>query len=354
MKIAIDVSPLNNLNRSRGVGIYTKELIAALNKYENNHEYLYFQKIKDIPFDCDIVHIPYFDPFIISAPKFLRQPRVTTVHDLTPLIFPDKFPSGIRGKIKWNIEKQLLKLSSRIITDSFSSKKDIELLTGYSGDKIDVVYPAPKEVFFQKPTNMEMCLKKYSINGPYFIYVGDVNWNKNILGLLNGFADLIYQKKIITDKLVLTGFAFLDESLTEVKEINALIKKLRIDDYVKFIGQVSEEELVILYNKSIAAVIPSFYEGFGFPVLEAMASGTIVITADNSSLAEIKGPAITIDANKYHTISTALVLVSNLNESKRNEIINKGKDWLINFSWRQTARQTVNTYEKIKHSNTGL
>src|SRR5258706_5833567 len=101
MNIAIDITPLETGHSGRGVGIYTKNLIESLQKYEKKHTYILFTPKQGVPKNTDIVHYPYFDPFFLTLPLIKTKPSVVTVHDLIPLVFPEKFPPGIRGYMKW-------------------------------------------------------------------------------------------------------------------------------------------------------------------------------------------------------------------------------------------------------------
>src|SRR5438132_1282512 len=107
MKIAFDISPisLSKLlsHRVRGTGFYVENLKKSLLKYFPNHTYIFFQRGDTLPSDIDLVHYPYFEPFFLTLPFFKKYRTVITVHDLTPLVFPQEFPIGIKGKLKWEI-----------------------------------------------------------------------------------------------------------------------------------------------------------------------------------------------------------------------------------------------------------
>lgn len=332
MNIAIDTTPLNSPHARRGTGSYTRLLIDALSRYEQQHTYSLFTRGQKVPEHADLVHYPYFDPYFLTLPLMKDKPAVVTVHDLIPLVFPDRFPAGIRGRVKWEIQKISLVGCRRIITDSDCSKKDIANITGFDRGRIDVVYLAPDPVFAQKHQKPR--------SKPYFLYVGDVNWNKNIPGLLKAFASLRH------GELVLAGPAFSDNSTRETAEIHRLISALGLDTSVHFIGFVSAGELAGLYAGAIALVQPSFYEGFGLPVLEAMSAGCPVIAADNSSLTEIAGPAVMVNPEP-ESIEAGMRKALTLD---RKSQIRRQLDWVKRFSWKQTARMTVQSYEKVLES----
>ncbi|MFH0749604.1 MAG: glycosyltransferase family 1 protein [Candidatus Gottesmanbacteria bacterium] len=348
MHIAIDISPLSSGHQGRGTGVYTKELIKALQTYESQHTYqLVDGKDVDVK-KADLIHYPYFDPFFLTLPVIKKKPTVVTVHDLIPLVFPDKFPAGIRGNIKWQIQKTSLLGATRIITDSDSSKRDIHIITGFDEQKIDRVYLAQSDVY--KPIGDKTVLialrKKYAILDQFMLYVGDVNWNKNIPGLLRAYAHLLSSNARLQVKLVLVGKAFTDMSLKEIQDIHALIQELGIKNQIILPGFVSEEDLAGLYSIAQCLVQPSYYEGFGLPVLEALACGCPVVAADNSSLSEIMGPAIHVHADKTESIANGIQSVLSLSSKEKDVLRVKGFDWVKQYTWKKTAHETVQVYER--------
>src|SRR3990172_5753261 len=128
MKIAIDTSPISKNSTSahkvRGVGAYINMLVRHLPKFDKKNEY-FFVENKIFPSDIDLIHFPYFDPFFITLPDKFQTKSIVTVHDLTPLVFPEHFPAGIRGRIKWLIQKSRLKKVDLIITVSDCSGRDV-------------------------------------------------------------------------------------------------------------------------------------------------------------------------------------------------------------------------------------
>jgi len=348
MNIAIDVSPIQTGHKARGIGVYTKELVEALQTYGKKHTFQLVQQGQDIPTDADIIHYPYFDPFLQTLPIVKPKPTIVTVHDLIPLVFPDKFPKGVRGTVTWQIQKTSLKGCRRIITDSQNSKKDIHKIIGFDLNKIDVIPLAPSPIFRPiKDTSVLLSVrKKYYLPKDYFLYVGDVNWNKNILGLLKAFAKAVHGKTPQIS-LVLVGSAFLHRDLKEVIEINRLIETLGIHDAIVRPGFVPEEDLVSIYTMATCLVQPSWYEGFGFPVLEAMASGCPVITSDSSSLSEIAGPAFCVKPNDIEGIAYAMHDMLRTSREQRKKNIQSGLTWSSQFSWQRVARETIQSYERV-------
>lgn len=340
MNIAIDMTPLETGSGLRGVGKYIINLIDALQKYESHHSYSLFTRKQKVPDDADLVHYPYFDPFFLTLPLMKPKPTVVTIHDLIPLMFPDKFPAGLRGAIKWQIQKQSLHRAKRILTDSDSSKNDIAKIACIKKEIIDTVYLAPDPAYHTVRDSALLAgvRKKFNLPKQFILYVGDVNWNKNIPGLIRACTGI---RKDVT--LVLVGMAFTNTALIETKEINSLIESLGLSASVIRTGYVSQESLAALYSLASCMVLPSFYEGFGLPVLEGMVCGCPVVCTNTSSLKEIAGPSILVSP-RVEDIAAGIVKMI---RSDRQKQVRLQLDWVKQFSWKKTARETVLAYEKI-------
>ncbi len=345
MKVAIDITPLESAHRARGVGVYTKNLIDALETYGKQHTYIYFTGKQLVPQDADIVHYPYFDPFFLTLPLVKRKPAVVTVHDLIPLVFPYKFPAGVRGAVKWQVQKVSLRGASRIIADSLSSKNDIARIAGVKKEIIDTVYLAPDPAY--RPITDQSTLagirRKYSLPKQFILFVGDVNWNKNVIGLLRAFVTLRKRKELMQSKLVLVGGAFGDDTLSETQEINQFIREFDLEHVVITPGNVPLDELAGFYSMASVYVQPSHYEGFGLPVLEAMACGCPVVCTNTSSLKEIAGPAIQVGP-KPEDILTG---ITGMLKVDRNIQSDRQFEWVRQFTWRRVAGETISVYERV-------
>lgn len=337
MRIAIDTTPLQTGHKLRGIGFYTEQLIEALQEHESKHSYYFFTRGQKIPKNVDLVHYPYFDPFFLTLPFAKNKPTVVTVHDLIPIAYPKHFPKGVRGEIKWQIQKKSLRAAKTVITDSKASQRDIHEFTEFPNERIYVIYLAPSAVFH--PTSGRLKLP-----ARFVLYVGDVNWNKNVPGLLQAFN--IARKSIADLKLVLVGKQFFNYELIETRDINKLIHKLDVENEVVRPGFVKDEELAVIYSLASVYVQPSFAEGFGFPILEAMACGCPVVASNVSSLKEIAGPSRLVDPTNSEDISTGILEVLKKSASEREKLIEKGRKWLERFSWKRVAQETAAVYEK--------
>ncbi len=347
MKVAIDISPLKSSHQFRGVGVYTKCLVESLKKHDQKNEYfLINHQSSIINHQFDLIHYPYFDLFWLTLPLKKSRPTVVTVHDLTPLVFPDKFPKGLRGSAKYQIQKHSLKGAKAIITDSQNSKEDIVRFIGFPKKGIKVIHLAPGEEF--KPIKSGKLLlrlkKKYSLPEKFVLYVGDINYNKNVLGLVEASKQAKIKIVIVSKPAAQENF---NSSHIEDQPLVQLIKLYGKDPDVIRIGFVPIKDLVALYNLATVYCQPSFYEGFGLPVLEAMACGTPVVAAETSSLPEIcGGAAVMVNPHRRREIGRGIKKVFN-DKILREKLVKKGLKQVEKFSWEKTARETVKVYQKV-------
>ena len=341
MRVALDISPLKTGHQFRGIGVYTKNLEKAFQETKIPNLAVDLIEGGKIPQDCNLIHYPYFDFFFLTLPFKKVKPSVVTIHDVIPLVFPENYKPGLRGTLKFQLQKFSLKGVKGVITDSENSKNDIFKYLNYPKDRIHVVSLAPASYFkvIKEESILKRVIKKYNLPENFVLYVGDVNYNKNIPGLTKAFAGL---KGDLS--LVLVGKAFLEDDLKENQEITKLIKTLKLEKKVIRLGFLTAEDLVALYNLADVYCQPSFYEGFGLPVLEAMACGCPVVAADTSSLPEICGPAaIMVDPYNIND------MIKGLQEALLNkeELKEKGFAQVRKFSWEKTAKKTYEIYQKV-------
>jgi glycosyltransferase involved in cell wall biosynthesis len=354
MKIAIDVSPLQTGHKIRGVGFYLENLKTALLKYCPQNEYLFFQAGEKLPDNVDLVHFPYFEPFFLELPLYKKFRTVVTVHDLTPIVFPKSFPRGLKGEIKWQMQRYALKRADAIVTDSQSSKKDVIKYVGAKESKVKVVYLAAGEQFKQleiKNFKLEI-QKRYGLPDDFLLYVGDVTWNKNLPRLIDAVRDLRIP-------LVMVGKSLVSEDYDRENPWNADLIKVQnairtqnseLRTQITMLGFVPDLDLVSVYNLATAAIMPSLYEGFGLPVLEAMACGCPVITSKEGSLPEVAGDAaFYIDAYDVKSITEGIKEVFG-NKQLREDLSKKGLENVKKFSWKKTALDTLKVYQQVLSS----
>ena len=357
MNIAINTLPLATEHRMRGTGVYTNNLIEALQKYGKKHSYSFFTRVQDIPKNTDVVHYPFFDPFFLTLPPWKRHPTIVTVHDLIPLVFPDKFPPGLRGKLKWYLQKTSLRGATRIITDSECSKGDIVRLIGKRESEVKVVPLAPSPGY--KPVTDKEALtsvkSEYHLPDEYVLYVGDVNWNKNVTGLIEMWKMVKSRlPKTRHISLVLIGSAFVDYELKETRDLLHLIDHLNVGKTIIRPGFIKDEDMSSVYSASSCVVLPSWYEGFGLPVLESFVCGVPVVATNRGSVPEISGPASVSDPQQAEAFASAILNILSMPARERSALIYKGWSWVKQFSWQRVARETVAIYENTFHHHSDL
>ncbi|MEM2695914.1 MAG: glycosyltransferase family 1 protein [Thermoproteota archaeon] len=266
---------------------------------------------------------------IFLPPKGLRQ--VITVHDLLPILFWEEYPR-IRYYMKYLLPV-LLDRSTRLISVSENTKRDIVRFFGIDENKISVIYPGVDLDLFRPIGKAELNREEYTL-GSYILFVGAMRRYKNIHRLIRAFGKL----KIPELKLLIVGArvgSYYQELLEEVK-------KEGVEKNIYFLDYVEEDMLVRLYNGAIAFVFPSLYEGFGLPLLEAMACGCPVVASNRASIPEVCGDvALYFDPEDVEDMATKIYNVVT-NDQLRKRLSLAGIQRASNFSWEITARKTLN------------
>ncbi len=281
-------------------------------------------------------------------PRFSPVKRVAVIFDLAYLHFPEMFNQKDLWQLK-NWTNFSLENADHILTISNFSKKDIIKQYSYSPEKITVVYPGyDKEIF--KPINdqkkIQQVLKKHSIEYSYIIYIGTIQPRKNLLRLIEAFARIEGDLQLVIVGKTTGG----EREGWKFKEILEAPDKLGVREKVKFLGFVATEELPYLLSGSLGFVLPSLWEGFGIPVLEAMACGTAVITSSVSSLPEVVGKAgMMVDPYSEDQIEQAIrTLVSD--KKLRDKYSKVGLIQAQKFSWEKTTKTILKAFEQIGKS----
>lgn len=351
MKVAVDVYPLHSGHKTRGIGYYTKNLLEYLEK--ENIELIKFLNRSEAK-EADLIHYPWFDLYFHTLPVFKPLPTVVTIHDVIPLIFKKKYPVGIKGRINLHLQKIALRNCKFVITDSLNSKKDLVKYLQVQENKIAVVPLAADPQFrLLKDTETLRIKRKYSLPDKFLMYVGDANWIKNLPFLIEAFNKLVRLPDFEEVKLVLVGGVFLKNvedinhpELESLKMLNRKIKEYNLESQIIRPGNISQEELVSLYNLATVYVQPSLYEGFGLPILEAMMCGTPVISSNAGSLPEVGDKAALYfdptDLTKFIALLTEVLQ----DKSLRNKLSKLGFEQADKFSWKETAKQTMEVYKR--------
>jgi len=345
INLLIDTSPLGTGHAHRGIGTYTNLLSQELAK---NKKINLQKSTQEIPADFkpDLVHYPYFDLFFSTLPLKHPAPKtVVTIHDVIPLIYPDKYPPGLKGGLKFFKQKFALSKIDAVITDSLSSKKDIINYLSIDEKKIHVIYlAANQELPAASEKEISRARRQFKLPVNYILYVGDINYNKNIPQLIKTLRFL--PENI---KLLCVGKNFRPQEIPEWQWIVTQIALTGVEKRVKFLTEVnSVNDLAAIYSGALCYVQPSFYEGFGLPLLEAMQCKTPVISAHNSSLIEVGGEAVLYaHEEKAEAFGEKINEVLAWSKTKRADWIKQAFAWSQKFSWAKTSAETIKVYEEI-------
>jgi glycosyltransferase involved in cell wall biosynthesis len=268
-----------------------------------------------------------FSP-VPEAPIQTKCASVVTVHDLIPLRFP-RFSSALTHYFRWLVPV-ILNQAEQVLCDSQATASDLVQFYGLSAAKITSI-PLAFDASMFRPLNLPP--------QPYFVYVGRQNPYKNLTALIQAFALL---PKSLDVELWLAG----PPDPRYLPTLKQLATELGLGSRVKFLGYVPYDQLPILLNQAIALVFPSLWEGFGLPILEAMACGTPVISSNRASLPEVAGEAaLLIDPENISALSTAMQAVVT-DPQLRSQLTQAGLTQVQHFSWEKTARQTLEVIQR--------
>jgi glycosyltransferase involved in cell wall biosynthesis len=334
VKVAIDSGPIST-GSSYGVGTYVRELTRHLKgvdivDFSSEYNSLIAKRY-------NVFHFTRFRPFFISLPFF--KPRdvkfILTIYDLIPLIYPKHYPSGIRGWVKWQINKYLIRKNvDVVITISETSKKDIYRFLEIDPDKVCVTYLAPP-LEYRPISDRESLLKirkKYSLPEKFALCDADIYYSKNI-------PNLVKACEIANIPLVLIGGG--EKTIKYARThgfSHAELAHLKNVDWggVLFLSSIDIEDLVKIYNLADVYIQPSFYEGFGIPLLQAIACKIPVVVSKTQCLVEVLGDDFNyVNPNDAKSIADGI-----LNP-------NKNKKLPIDYSWDRTAKETLEVYKNV-------
>jgi glycosyltransferase involved in cell wall biosynthesis len=288
----------------------------------------------------DVLHAPAF-----IAPVASPCPVVITVHDVTYLLYPEHFSGWWATYVK-SVMPTAAKSAAAIICGSEHSKRDIVKAYGLSGEKVRVVpYGVDHDRFRPGATLDSDWARALGIREGYLLHVGVFSRRKNIPCLLRAIAQLRAKGNGRDVQLVLAGSEA--PGVTGAAEIHQTIQELHLADSIVLAGHVPDQHIPGLYAQAKALVMPSLYEGFGFPVLESMAAGTPVVASNTSSLPEVAGDAaILVSPTDEHALVEAMEDVIH-NPGTVAELKARGLARAKQFNWQRTAAETLEVYRTV-------
>lgn len=278
------------------------------------------------------------------APRFSPCPRVISIMDLSFLRYPEMFKKSDLYQLK-NWTAYSIKKAVKILTISEASKNDIIKYYHVPEEKVRVTYPGTNMAHNTEHITLNTIKKKYGIEGDYILSVGTLQPRKNFVKLIQSLSILVSEYPNIT--LVIVG-----KKGWLYEEILAAPKKFGVEDKVKFLDFVPDEDLPALYQNAKCFVLVSLYEGFGLPVLEAMKYGCPVLASNVSSLPEVVGEAgILVDPENTEEIADRLLRVLRLPREEREKMIEKGFVQVKKFSWEKCAQETLSVLKEVGGSH---
>lgn len=382
LKIVIDARRI----RDFGIGTYIRNLIQALAKADQENQYQIVVSAAHAPlfgglpphfqiatynaedtrpgeeiafplhlrrFAANVYHIP-----LNRVPFFMPKPYVVTVHDMSTLLFSEE--SGMRMNLRrYRFRRSLLR-AGKVLAVSAATRRDVVQTLGIPAERVRLVYSAPAPEFFQRghtadrraagPQTEEherrRIMERYQINYPFLLYAGNIRPQKNIPRLVEAFAvvrsELANHPAYSDLRLIIIG-----DQIARNPAVRHAVIHSRVENCARFLGFVPFDTLRIFYECAAAFVFPSLYEGFGLPPLEAMASGTAVVTSNVSSLPEaVNDAAMLVNPENVFDIARGIREVL-LDPELRARLVAKGMEQAARFSWDRTAREVIEVYEEV-------
>lgn len=378
MNILVDIRPLLD-TRYSGVSLYTLEMLRALLRHDQQNTYTLFYNAlrpgRELPaftepnvrvagwhypnkllnygsfrwlnrprvdraLKADIVFLPHFN-FIGLG----ETPSVAVVHDLSFLRHPHYF--SVRQNVWHNAlqVKKFLRQRDAVIAVSEHTKRDLIELAGVPEKKITVIYSglAPEfKVLDPTDTGLAAVQTHYHLPKDFILYLGNLEPRKNVEGIIEAYS--LYREHNPTAK---TALVIAGSPAWKHSGIQRAALASRFRDDILFLDYVPDEHRTALYNLARVFMFPSFYEGFGFPPLEAMACGTPVIVSNLSALPETAGPAA-LAANPHDIGELAHALETLLHEREAYDLLRaEGLEWVKRYDWDTAAEKVLNIFQKV-------
>jgi glycosyltransferase involved in cell wall biosynthesis len=352
--------------RTGGISTYMRRLVSALETIDTHNDYTIFQSRKASTtltnrfksarlwtpchhrlerialsvelarFGLNVLHSPDFIPPFRGAHK-----HVITVHDLTFLHYPQHLTREARHY--YNDQIQIaVKQADHILADSEATKTDLVNMLSVPAEKITVHMLGVDEQFHPlEPITLEVVRQKHQLPEHYILFVGTFEPRKNILGLLQAYK-LLLEDLPDAPPIVLVGRRgwLFDETMQSIRDLN-------LGDRILWRENIEDADLPAVYNLASVLVLPSFYEGFGFPALEAMACGTVPIVSNRSSLPEVVGE-VGLQINPDDNLALKEAIQKALSDTEWRQLNQKlGLERAKQFRWAKTAQIALSVYQAV-------
>jgi len=366
VRIGIDARKLHDF----GIGTYIRNLLRHLGRLDRETEFVVFCRPEDretlssigenfrpvvetsanysiaeqlrIPLalrreGVTLFHAPHY-----VLPPLVRCRSVVTIHDCIHLMFPQYLPNRMALAYARTSISLAARRATRVMTVSESSKRDILRFVDVEPARIDVIYNAYDERFGVEPGEDDVVRvrERYQLHDEFVLYAGNVKPHKNLERLIDAFS-LVRKRGLDHLKLVLIG-----DEISRYAALRRAVHQHQLHKYVRFLGYLPQETLAVMYRLAGVFVFPSLYEGFGLPPLEAMASGTPVVTSNVSSLPEVAADAaVLVDPYDPGAIADGIQRVLT-NEDLRADLRRRGLARARQFSWEQSVRRVREIYSE--------
>jgi glycosyltransferase involved in cell wall biosynthesis len=367
VRIGIDARKLHDF----GIGTYIRNLLRQLGRLDRQTEFVVLCRAEDR--DALALTGENFRPVLESAanysiaeqvriPLALRREGVTlfhaphyvlpplvqcrsvvTIHDCIHLMFPQYLPSRMALAYARTSIRLAARRATRVLTVSETSKRDILRFVDVEPDRIDVIYNAYDERFGIEPAEEDIVRvrERYQLHDEFVLYAGNVKPHKNLERLIDAFS-LVRRRGLDHLKLILIG-----DDISKYAALRRAVHQHQLHKYVRFLGYLPQEALAVMYRLAGVFVFPSLYEGFGLPPLEAMASGTPVVTSNVSSLPEVAADAAML-VDPYDPVAIADAIERVLtDEDLRGDLRRRGLARAHEFSWEQSVRRVHAIYTEV-------
>jgi len=367
VRIGIDARKLHDF----GIGTYIRNLLRQLARFDRQTEFVVFCRPEDretlgslgenfrpveetarnysiaeqvkIPLairreGVTLFHAPHY-----VLPWLVQCRSVVTIHDCIHLMFPQYLPNRLALQYARTSISLAARRATRVLTVSESSKRDILRFVDTDSSRIHVIYNAYDERFGVEPREEDVVRvrERYQLHDEFVLYAGNVKPHKNLERLIIAF-DLVRKRGLDHLKLVLIG-----DEISRYASLRRAVHQHQLHKYVRFLGYLPEETLAVMYRLAGVFAFPSLYEGFGLPPLEAMASGTPVVTSNVSSLPEVAGDAaILVDPHDPQAIADGISRLLT-DEKLRRDLRMKGLARARQFSWEDSVRRVHAIYQEV-------